>query len=162
MNIIEIAGLDTCYRVYQTNAGLYVRVKVWLRDNLVARDVKRFWIEAEVCDVNGIGTGQTIQKTGFTMDVTVAAKPTFRDEAGLPETTGAVAGELVRVVDRLYQCDGVGGAWIDRGPITSTAPEALAEYVAWWDQIAREEVDKVELAHDRLSVESDVNALLGV
>ncbi len=160
MNIVTIAGLDPAFRVYQTDAGLYVRVKVEKSAEDATDNSVTFCLTAEVCDEAGMPTSGAIRPVYWKLGIAEIEAPIFSDSASQPSAAGS-PGELVRYNARLYQYDSEQGTWIDRGPIDPGASETAAEYLAVWDQIAREEVTKAETAAGRLAASSEIDSLIG-
>jgi|GEM_PF-5353752 len=160
MNVIEIAGLDPAYRVYQAATGIFVRVKVAESPTDKAQNQYRFSLAAQVCDATGQALQDPLASCSVVIEMAELTAPIFSDGVAVPESPG-IAGELVRHDGQLYQYSDEDAAWIHRGPIDPAASEAVAEVLAIWDQIAREEAEKAVGAAARQAAGSEIRSLIG-
>ncbi|WP_286828736.1 MULTISPECIES: hypothetical protein [Kordiimonas] len=160
MNIIEIAGLDPAYRVYQAASGTLVRVKVAESPTDKAHNQYRFFLTAQVCDAGGQALQDPLASSSVVIELADLTAPTFSDASSIPATPGS-AGELIRHDGQLYQYSDDEETWIHRGPIDPAASEAVAEVLAIWDQVARQEVEKAIRAAHRQAAGVEIRALIG-
>lgn len=158
MNVIEIAGLDPAYRLYQTDGGRYVRVGIEIEVEFAdGSNTRNCALKAESADENGNFTGQKLPTFFETQVLTETEMPVFSEQASLPAS--GLDDELVSVAGVLYEWDET--AWVDRGPIQPGASAGLAEALALFDATARELVIEAERAFSRMDSDAEIMTLLG-
>lgn len=152
MNIIDAPNMPAEYRLYETEHGAYVRVRVKVLDAAQGR----YSLTAQVTDNDGTLEGFETPTHMLTVSLDQADISPFSDQS---ETDVAGnKGDLIRVNGKLYEYD---GGWIYRGPISSGATAAIAETIATWDKAARPLVIGAVRTSERATAAQTLNALLG-
>ncbi|UTW56198.1 hypothetical protein [Kordiimonas sp. SCSIO 12610] len=158
MNIIEIAGLDPAYRVYEKD-GAFFKVHVSEFGSAAVGSLA-FLLKTEVCDNLGASIYDTaLGEMVLSVALTETDLVSVNDETSTP--TSLTMGDLARFDNRLYGGND-DGTVIDHGPIDMAANAAVAEVMSEWDKAARSEVAKAARVWARLSEKANILALIGV
>lgn len=149
MNIVEVAGLEPAFRLYESG-GVHARVKVDAVDALNGL----YHVTAQVADDTG-------QPVGPVSETHVLRHK--QDQTDLPRFAvgrdGGTKGLLLKEAGRLFEHDG--DQWLDRGPLPASAADGTAEILVVWDKAARAAAEKAIRAWGRQASMAEIRALIG-
>lgn len=150
MDTVEIEGLEACYRAYQADNGVLVRVKVTVKD--AAKGA--YLITGQAIDESGEPLGPETSPHCLTAQF---------DQTDIPEIVDAAEnakkGDMAVIDGRLMAHDGEGLK--DHGPAPEGVTPAVAEMLVTWDRAARRVADQTAKAWKRQEIESDILQLIG-